>query len=125
MHNKVFCMNRSLLFTFLLLFFSVALSTDINAQNTPINNTSSYQSVDIKVFPNPAIDYFQISNAQNISKAIVYNMFGKEVKVFNYITTSSQNNISDLRTGMYIIKMLDDKNKVIKSVKLQKTDSGI
>lgn len=118
-------MNRSLLFTFLLLFFSVALSTDINAQNTPINNTSSYQSVDIKVFPNPAIDYFQISNAQNISKAIVYNMFGKEVKVFNYITTSSQNNISDLRTGMYIIKMLDDKNKVIKSVKLQKTDSGI
>lgn len=78
----------------------------------------------LKVYPNPATDYFQLANATGVKKIIIYNMFGKEVKsYFHY--SNAQHEISELKTGMYIVKLLNDKNKVIKSVKLNKSYSGV
>lgn len=75
------------------------------------------------MFPNPTIDYFQITNTPAIKKVVIYNMFGKEVKTFNN-TSSSTYDVTDIKFGMYIVKMLDDKNKIVKSVKLQKSSVG-
>lgn len=116
-------MNRNILFSFIVLFSVVSFG--IQAQSSPAVNYSNYETVteDIKVFPNPSVDYFQINNTLNVRKVIIYNMFGKEVKTFNSIANASFD-ITDLKSGMYIVKMLNDKNGIIKSVKLQKSSSG-
>lgn len=79
---------------------------------------------DLKVYPNPTTDYFQISNSVNIKKVVVFNMFGKEVKTFFHYS-NAHHEVSDLKSGMYIVKLLDERNKVVKSIKLHKNFSGV
>ncbi|MBK8626318.1 MAG: T9SS type A sorting domain-containing protein [Saprospiraceae bacterium] len=119
-------MGKHLLF--LIFFVCVFLGSQdtLKAQSSVLgsNNAAEISLVDIKVFPNPTTDFFQISNSLNIKKVVVYNMFGKEVKSFFHYN-NAQHDVNDLKTGMYIVKMMDERNKVIKSVKLNKNYSGV
>ena len=84
-------------------------------------NPTELVADDLKVFPNPTTDYIQISNSTNIKKVVIYNM---EVKsYFHY--ANALHDVSEIKAGMYIVKMLDEKNKVVKSVKLNKTYAGV
>ncbi|MFZ1705159.1 MAG: T9SS type A sorting domain-containing protein [Saprospiraceae bacterium] len=77
----------------------------------------------IRVFPNPTTDYFQISNASQVNKVVIYNVLGKEVKtLFHY--NSANHDISDLRKGIYMVRLLDSKNRVIKTIRLSKSIDG-
>ncbi len=97
-------------------------STTMNISST-VSSTKDLNAVNIKVYPNPAIDYFQVTNGSAVKKVVLYNMFGKEVKTFFHYN-NAQHEISELKAGMYIVKMMDEKNKVIKSLKLNKSFSG-
>ena len=78
----------------------------------------------IRVFPNPTTDYFQIANGSQVSKIVLYNVLGKEVKTFfNY--NNANHDVSDLRKGIYMVRMLDAKNRVIKTVRLSKNVDGV
>jgi hypothetical protein len=77
----------------------------------------------VKLYPNPANEYFQLSNDENVDKIKVYNIFGSEVKSFFHYK-NAQHIIGDLKSGMYFVKMLDTNNKIIKTVKLNKVFSG-
>lgn len=111
-------------FLFLTCIFLVSIGTGsaqsyANTNQIPIDGISE----DFKVYPNPTVDYFQITNGSNIKKVVVYNMFGKEVKsYFHY--NNAQHEVSDLKSGMYIVKLIDERNKVIKSIKLHKNITG-
>lgn len=110
----------------LLLFLFITTASWVSAQSS---NHSSSQDMNgfnveiLKVFPNPAIEYFQITESASAKKIAIYTMFGREVKSFYYYP-DSQYNISDLKSGMYIVKIMDDKNKVLKAIKLQKNFVG-
>jgi hypothetical protein len=107
-------------------FTQEVFSTQININVTEgVSSTKDLSGLNnLKVYPNPATDYFQISNTVGVKKIVVYNMFGKEVKsYFHY--PNAQHEISELKTGMYIVKLINDKNKVVKSVKLNKVHSGV
>ncbi len=100
-------------------------SSLINITVGEASSTKDFNSLsNLKVYPNPATDYFQVSNATGVKKVVIYNMFGKEVKTYFHYP-NAQHEISELKTGMYIVKLLNDKNKVIKSLKLNKTYSGV
>jgi len=103
-------------------FTQEVYSTNINISSST-SSTKDLNNVNIRVFPNPATEYFQITNGSAIKKVVLYNMFGKEVKTFFHYS-NAQHEISELKTGMYIVKMIDEKNKVIKSLKLNKGFSG-
>jgi len=103
-------------------FTQEVYSTTINISSTT-SSTKDLNNVNIKLFPNPASEYFQVTNASSVKKVVLYNMFGKEVKTYFHYN-NAQHEISDLKTGMYIVKMLDDRNKVIKSLKLNKSFGG-
>lgn len=98
-------------------------STTINVNNCVSNSVNISVPSNIKVYPNPASEYFQINNGEKVEKVKVYNMFGREVKTF-YHYNNAQHEIGELKSGMYILKMLDDKNRLIKSVKLNKLFTG-
>jgi hypothetical protein len=77
----------------------------------------------IKIFPNPASDYFQVGNGNQVDRIIIYNLIGKEVKsLFHY--NNAQHEIDELKAGMYVVKMFDSKGKHIKSLKLNKIYGG-
>jgi hypothetical protein len=57
---------------------------------------------DIMIYPNPATDNIYVEGAQNIKSIKVYSILGSlEKEVFN----TNQVDISDLSTGIHLIKV--------------------
>ncbi len=56
-----------------------------------------------KIYPNPASEYVTISGIGN-GKAIIYNSIGQKL-IEQDITSTSEINISNLQSGIYIIKL--------------------
>jgi hypothetical protein len=77
-------------------------------------STLSIDAIDISeaiaLYPNPTQDYFQVNTA--IAKAQVYSITGQMVKEFSAKASGDQLNISELKTGMYLVKITDNFGRV-------------
>lgn len=78
------------------------------------NNVNTANS--ISLYPNPTVNYFMIQNKSNVSKVLLTNLVGKQVKAFN--NNQDRFDVSDLVGGMYIVQLVDNRNKVIKTSRL-------
>ncbi|MFN7117169.1 MAG: T9SS type A sorting domain-containing protein [Saprospiraceae bacterium] len=92
--------------------------------NTSVNQaTTSTQDVavsDIRVFPNPASDYFELTNDQSVERLMVYNLLGREVRSFRTQGIGQQYSLQGLPDGLYLIALVNDRKEVIKTVRLNK-----
>jgi len=102
-----------LFFIFNLNFASAQSSTSNNHKVTPIEKSLDIQ---VKIFPNPAVDFIQLSSNVEINKIEVYNLIGKRIKLMNNINNTF--NVSDLRNGIYLIRIFNNQNKIIKVLRL-------
>lgn len=74
---------------------------------------------EIKMFPNPATEYFQLESAQTIAKIEVYHLSMKKVKTF-YAYQNKSYYVGDLSNGVYLVKLFDYHNNPLKAFKLSK-----
>ncbi len=87
-------------------FSDVALTN-----NTFANNT-------LKIYPNPASNSITLENESTIESVNIYNVIGQEVKVASPNANSITLDISNLETGIYIIKSVSEgKTNTTKFVK--------
>jgi hypothetical protein len=95
------------------------VETDVNGVITAgsPNSTFHAQKDDISVYPNPTDSYFSLKNTSNVSKLVLFNVVGREVKRFNSIATNYFD-VSDLNRGYYLVKAIDAKGKTLKTIKL-------
>lgn len=87
-----------------------------------ISTTTSVKDIrndDIKIYPNPSTEYFQMAHDDRVSKVIIYNLAGKTIKELNHYKGKSQN-IDFLRSGMYLVRLFDSRSELIKTMRLQK-----
>lgn len=77
------------------------------------------EKANLKVYPNPTADYISISNNNFVKKVWVSNILGKRVRMFN-TTLGNNYDISMLPDGIYLVSMVDDNNKVLKTVRISK-----
>lgn len=74
--------------------------------------TSTFDSIKkIKLYPNPASDFIYFSNLDDTSQIEIYDVNGKLVFEKN-ILFDNKINIVNLNSGIYIIKFLDNHNKM-------------
>lgn len=94
----------------------VPVEQNPNLDNCTSLNISKNTLSEIKIYPNPSKDYFNISTPSVIKKIEVYNLMGKLSKTNN---NSKNISISELPNGMYILKIYSEEkihfNKVIKN----------
>jgi hypothetical protein len=77
------------------------------AQSLATDNFNIAES--IALYPNPSKDYFNLSEA--IKTVDIYNVTGQLVKSYKGGFTSEYNfSVSDLRKGIYFVKLTDDAN---------------
>ena len=87
-------------------FSNVALANDTFTNNT------------LKIYPNPASNAITIENESTIQSVNIYNVVGQEVKVASPNANSITLDISNLETGIYIIKSVSEgKTNTTKFVK--------
>ena len=65
----------------------------------------------VSLYPNPVSDYFTLNFA--VSKVKVYSISGQLLKSFTANgKTDFQFGVSDLKTGLYVVKTFDDNSKI-------------
>lgn len=82
-------------------------------------STSPFSKTDLKVFPNPADNYFRIDGIQDISHAVVFNIVGEEMITYNVAPERSYD-ISHLNSGIYLVKLVRSNGKIAKTIRLSK-----
>lgn len=115
--------------SFLILLFSV-LWMGVQAQSNfgavalvmGMEQTSYDDQIDIesiKVFPNPTIDYFEIAHDKGIHKIGVFSLIGKNVMMADH-EAGNRYDVSEFRTGIYLVRLMDEDGEVVKVVRLSK-----
>ena len=81
--------------------------------------TTERQKANLKVFPNPTSNYISLSENNFVDQLWVSNILGKRVRTFR---TSVSNNydVSTLPDGIYLVSMVDEDNRVMKTVRISK-----
>lgn len=73
----------------------------------------------IQLYPNPASDFIQLKNGQDIDQLVLFNAIGKQVRRFT-VYNDGIYNVSDLPNGVYMVSMIDEDDGVVKTVRLMK-----
>lgn len=103
-------------------FSDVSHFTTITPAN--INNNSAVNS--IKIYPNPAINYFDVninSNKNSVLKLVVTNLLGQEIKTEAFNVISGNNdyriNIESIRSGIYFVNIELDNEKITRKLVIE------
>lgn len=65
----------------------------------------------VTIYPNPAVDYIKISNSENITSAMIYNISGMLVQECS--TNVDMISVSNLPNGIYVLKMKNASGDVV------------
>ncbi len=92
--------------------------TAVAAESLLSVNTNSVVSNDFSVFPNPTKDIINVSNKlTSINSVEISDLNGRVVNTVNSIDAQNvQINISDLSSGIYMMKIVSDKGIITKKV---------
>lgn len=102
--------------------FEVGNEENIIEGNYFFNQTLSLDrasDVALKIFPNPAVDYFQLSHYDQVSHVIIYTMAGRKIRSFPAYQ-NEKFNISDLHRGLYVVRLVNRQQNVIQALRLSK-----
>jgi len=94
-------------------------TNEVGSTSAPKTSTNNIDVSNTVLFPNPTSDAFQIKNDASISQIKIYNIVGREILAINH-TQGTAHDISDLRTGMYLVRLEDKNGKVVKAMRLSK-----
>ena len=81
-------------------------------------SVSSNRADAVKLYPNPAENNLYITSKTALRKVELYNVVGKQVKEYSDVLQSI--NVSDLKTGVYMVKMTDVNGKTVTSKFIKK-----
>ncbi len=99
---------------------AVVIATGVYNFSAETNSTSDIDASRISVYPNPATEYFKLNDpSDNIAKISFMNVLGREVRSF-YATEDDTYNISDLPSGIYLVRLSDRNNRIIKTMRISK-----
>ncbi len=81
-----------------------------HAKINTVNNKELEESELLRIYPNPAYNYFNIKGQQS-GKIEILNIHGEAQKTFEYNSEDRDYDIGSLNKGLYIIKITGDNGK--------------
>jgi hypothetical protein len=98
---------------------NLTLNFSGSAQHSGISSFSGNNTP--SVYPNPAIDYIQIQDVNDVKYLEVYNALGRKISDFS-VSNNGKYDVSDLPRGMYMVRMLDKHKNIIRTQRISKTN---
>lgn len=84
-----------------------------------VSNNENVEIEDLVIFPNPTTDAFQIKNDASISTVSIYNIVGRQITSVSH-TQGMLHDVSNLRAGMYLVRLENQNGEVVKAMRLSK-----
>lgn len=116
-------MKQTLLIAFLALFsFTVlAHSSPIESGVLPLPVESIFPNpTKISVYPNPATNYISIDQDEDVKQIVIFNLVGRKMMSINDVEKDQQYDVSNLPRGMYLVRIVDNSNKIITTQRISK-----
>lgn len=110
---------QTILFS-VILIAAVSVSASANNGGDDDGVTTHQTTNDIRVYPNPAIDYIMVTENDNVDKVWIYNVLGKRVKAYKVETPEAKYDIRDLPKGMYIVRLIDHDGELVMTRRVNK-----
>jgi hypothetical protein len=76
----------------------------------------SFDSIELKAYPNPVVDVLNIKSANTIDNVSVYNLLGQTIFTVSPNSLETQLNFSDLSKGSYLVEITVGNKKVVKKI---------
>lgn len=92
---------------------TITVTADLSALNA-----NEIEEAQVKMFPNPTSDFFQLSNNTIIDQVEIFNILGKQVKTFG--ANEQSYFVGDLPKGIYMVRLTDEDSNSTKTMKLKK-----
>jgi len=109
-------MKKIILFTFLF-FIAFGASAQLADNASELNSFRIYKQA-LKVFPNPATEYFQLTDKKDaVDQINIYNIVGKKMKTFD-VENDKKYYLDQFPKGMYLIQLVGHNNKIISTQRL-------
>ena len=80
-------------------------------------SVEGFETEEIAIYPNPATNFFKISQNDIVASIDLYNIVGKKVKRYNY-SPYAEFDISNLPNGLYLVSLLDKNESILKTVRM-------
>lgn len=88
-----------------------------------VSETTSTEFADIddniNLYPNPALDMINLMEDENVKQIEFYNIVGKKIKTLDHIKGQSHD-ISELSKGIYLVRLLNNSNNILKVLRMTK-----
>jgi hypothetical protein len=94
-------------------------SADFDICISPLSSVTEKDKASLRVYPNPTTNYFTLTKNNFVKQLYVSNILGKRVKSFQ-TTTNGKYDISELPDGIYLVSMVGDNRRVLKTVRVSK-----
>lgn len=99
---------------------SIDMATfEVEINSITVNTIQELKNKDLRLYPNPTTDYFQITNSEYIDRIVLTNLVGKQVGTFRAYPGKSYD-IGHLPNGLYAVSLINDDFGVIKTLRLSK-----
>jgi hypothetical protein len=85
-----------------------------------VTSTEDIELQELRVFPNPVVDRFQISENPQVKQIEVFNLLGARMMHWP-ATIGQQYDVSMLSKGIYLVQLMDETGQALKTVKLIKS----
>lgn len=116
-------MTKRIIISFIIIIAGLTLAIGQNQTFGDEIQSKSFsprqEKTDVMLYPNPATDFFVIKNDEKVASVVIYNIIGKAIKT-NHHQKGNVYSVEDLQKGFYIVRLFDDKNKVIKVLRLNR-----
>ncbi len=90
---------------------AVVADLALSSQNTNLE--------ELLIYPNPADNFFFIKSDQNVNRVVFSNIMSKEIRSEMH-SKGQSHDISELPKGLYLVRLIDNKGRTIKTLKLNK-----
>ncbi|MCD4788642.1 MAG: PKD domain-containing protein, partial [Bacteroidales bacterium] len=85
-----------------------------------LTGINTVETTEIKIYPNPAKDILYISFTENLQFISILNIMGEVVYTQDVSSDLIKVNISDLKEGIYIVRIIAGKNLINKKIQVKK-----
>lgn len=92
---------------------------EVEITSAVVSTFETIRKQDIRVFPNPATDYFELMNSEAIDRVVLFNLVGRQVGTF-LAYPGKQYDISDLPSGTYMVALVNERFGTIRTMRLVK-----
>jgi len=98
--------------------YNVKINVDENCEALPVS-VEEFKRANVKIFPNPTTNFFQITDNEFVSDIEIFNIVGKRMTQATFVNGKSFD-VSEFPNGLYLVRMIDEEGTILKTTRLTK-----